>query len=124
MRANDHRVNRLARQALVKLGLRPAPNRLYALQLMDWALSGPVVRDDLDVESLREGVAILDMLPTNEAMAALALAEDAPGRPGLQARHLLDKSPREIALSLLWQLDGSLKQARPAPSFRITSTAA
>jgi hypothetical protein len=125
MRPNDHRVNRLARQALVKLGQRPVQTRLYALQLMDWALTGPAVRDELDVDSLRESVAILDLLPTNEAMAALALADDAPARPGLQARHLLDKSPRDIALSLLRQLDGRLTtQARTARAFEITSTAA
>ena len=113
MRANDHPVNRLARQALVKLGRRPEQHRLYCIQLMRWALEADAVRSELDVESLRESVAILDLLSSGEAMAVLALAEDAPARPGLQPRHLIDKSPRDLALSLLREMNAKLAAAPP-----------
>jgi hypothetical protein len=116
MRANDHPVNRLARQALVKLGQRPEQQRLYCIQLMRWALESGGGCRELDVESLRESVAILDLLSAAEAMDVLALAEDAPARPGLQPRHLIDKSPRELALSLLSELSAKLPDSPTHPS--------
>ena len=109
MRANDHRVNRLARQALIKLGRRPEHHRLYCVQLMHWALeSGALGQDAADVARLREDVAMLDEMPEVEAMAVLKLSEDAPARPGLQPRHLIDKCPHELAASLLQDLRGKL----------------
>jgi hypothetical protein len=41
-------------------------------------------------------------------MGLLKLAEDAPARPGLQPRHLIDKSPRELSISLLEDLSAKL----------------
>jgi hypothetical protein len=109
MRANDHRVNRLARQALIKLGRRPEHHRLYCVQLMHWGLEGDALgRDPVEAARLRESVAMLDEMPAAEAMAVLKLAEDAPARPGLQPRHLIDKCPRELAASLLQDLGGKL----------------
>jgi hypothetical protein len=109
MRANDHRVNRLARQALIKLGRRPEHHRLYCVQLMDWALESTAHgQDPSEVEGLRESVTMLDEMPPADAMAVLKLSEDAPARPGLQPRHLIDKCPRELAASLLQDLRGKL----------------
>jgi hypothetical protein len=109
MRANDHRVNRLARQALIKLGRRPEHHRLYCVQLMHWALeSGALGQDAVEIARLRESVAMLDDMPEVDAMAVLKLSEDAPARPGLQPRHLIDKCPRELAASLLQDLRGKL----------------
>ena len=109
MRANDHRVNRLARQALIKLGRRPEHHRLYCIQLMHWALeTGATDRDAAEIEHLRESVRMLAEMSATEAMAVLKLSEDAPARPGLQPRHLIDKCPRELAASLLQDLNGKL----------------
>jgi len=109
MRANDHRVNRLARQALIKLGRRPEHHRLYCIQLMHWALeSGATDRDPAEIQHLRESLTMLAEMSATEAMAVLKLAEDAPARPGLQPRHLIDKCPRELAASLLQDLNGKL----------------
>ena len=113
MRANDHRVNRLSRQALIKLGQPPEHERLYCVQLMQWALAADVAhRLDLDLERLEEAVAKLASLPQAEAMGILKLAEDAPARPGLQPRHLIDKPPRELAASLLEDFQGKLSGSR------------
>jgi hypothetical protein len=109
MRANDHRVNRLARQALIKLGRRPDHTRLYCLQLMHWALeSGGTERDPAELQHLRESLTMLGEMSATEAMAVLKLSEDAPARPGLQPRHLINKCPRELAASLLQDLNGKL----------------
>jgi hypothetical protein len=51
---------------------------------------------------------MLGEMSATEAMAVLKLAEDAPARPGLQPRHLIDKCPRELAASLLQDLNGKL----------------
>jgi hypothetical protein len=113
MRANDHRVNRLARQALIKLGQPPAEERLYCVQLMQWALAADVAhRLNLDLERLEEAVTKLAALPEAEAMGILKLAEDAPARPGLQPRHLINKPPRELAASLLQDFQGKLGGSR------------
>jgi len=121
MRANDHRVNRLARQALIKLGRRPEHTRLYCLQLMHWAIeSGATDRDPAEVQHLRESLSMLAEMSATEAMAVLKLSEDAPARPGLQPRHLIDKCPRELAASLLQDLNGKLLTRKawftPAPT--------
>jgi hypothetical protein len=109
MRANDHRVNRLARQALIKLGRRPDHHRLYCVQLMHWALeSAAYEQDPAELAGLRESVAMLDEMSAGDAMAVLKLSEDAPARPGLQPRHLINKCPRELAASLLQDLRGKL----------------
>ena len=134
MRANDHRVNRLARQALIKLGRRPEHHRLYCIQLMHWALdTGAGDRDPAEVAHLRESLAMLGEMSATEAMAVLKLAEDAPARPGLQPRHLIDKCPRELAASLLQDLNGKLLTRKawfsasanvPAAAAAIADTAA
>jgi hypothetical protein len=121
MRANDHRVNRLARQALIKLGRSPDHNRLYCIQLMHWALETSATdRDPAEIQHLRESLAMIGAMSATEAMAVLKLAEDAPARPGLQPRHLIDKCPRELAASLLQDLNGKLLTRKawfsPAPS--------
>jgi len=127
MRANEHRVNRLARQALIKLGRRPDHHRLYCVQLMHWALEGAASgHDPAEVEHLRESVAMLDEMPSADAMAVLKLSEDAPARPGLQPRHLIDKCPREFAAFLLQDLRGKLitKKAWFTPAGPATAVAA
>src|SRR5262245_7353926 len=127
MRANDHRVNRLARQALIKLGRRPEHHRLYCIQLMHWALeAGATNHDPAEIEHLRESLSMLAGMSSTEAMAVLKLAEDAPARPGLQPRHLIDKSPRELAASLLQDFHGKLGGSRAwfSPVERIAETAA
>jgi hypothetical protein len=127
MRANDHRVNRLARQALIKLGRRPEHHRLYCIQLMHWALdTGASDRDPAEVAHLRESLAMLGEMSATEAMAVLKLAEDAPARPGLQPRHLIDKCPRELAASLLQDLNGKLltRKAWFSPSVNVPAAAA
>ena len=127
MRANDHRVNRLARQALIKLGRSPEHTRLYCIQLMHWALdTGASDRDPAEVAHLRESLAMLGEMSATEAMAVLKLAEDAPARPGLQPRHLIDKCPRELAASLLQDLNGKLltRKAWFSPAANPVATAA
>jgi hypothetical protein len=121
MRANEHRVNRLARQALIKLGRQPDHNRLYCVQLMRWALQNDADGQALaDIDGLRESVTMLDEMSPADAMAVLKLSEDAPARPGLQPRHLIDKCPRELAASLLQHLRGKLVTRKawftPAPA--------
>ena len=128
MRANDHRVNRLARQALIKLGRRPEHTRLYCIQLMHWALeSGATDRDPAEIQHLRESLTMLAEMSATEAMAVLKLAEDAPARPGLQPRHLIDKCPRELAGSLLQDLSGKLLTRKawfsPTPDVAIAAVA-
>jgi hypothetical protein len=125
MRANDHRVNRLARQALIKLGRRPEHGRLYCLQLMRWGLEADVMRrTSLDAARLHESLAMLEELSAAEAMALLELAEDAPARPGLQPRHLIDKPPRELAVSLLEDLNAKLAARKSWFSPAMTAVAA
>jgi hypothetical protein len=133
MRANDHRVNRLARQALIKLGRRPEHTRLYCIQLMHWALDTGATtdRDPAEVQHLRDSLAMLGEMSATEAMAVLKLAEDAPARPGLQPRHLIDKCPRELAASLLQDLNGKLlsrkawfSPANPVAAAAVADTAA
>ena len=127
MRANDHRVNRLARQALIKLGRRPEHHRLYCIQLMHWALeTGATERDAAENAHLRESLTMLAEMSSAEAMSVLKLSEDAPARPGLQPRHLIDKSPRELAASLLQDLNGKLltRKAWFSPAAPVTAAAA
>jgi hypothetical protein len=127
MRANEHRVNRLARQALIKLGQPLEHERLYCLQLMQWALASDVARRlEMDTDRLRDALARLAALPPAEAMAILKLAEDAPARPGLQPRHLINKPPRELAASLLQDFHGKLGGSRAwfSPVERVAETAA
>jgi len=76
---------------------------------MHWALeSGATDRDPAEIQHLRESLTMLAEMSATEAMAVLKLAEDAPARPGLQPRHLIDKCPRELAASLLQDLNGKL----------------
>jgi hypothetical protein len=80
---------------------------------MQWALSADVAhRLNLDLERLEEAVMQLATLPEAEAMGILKLAEDAPARPGLQPRHLINKPPRELAASLLEDFQGKLGGSR------------
>ena len=94
---------------------------------MHWALEGAAAdQDPAEVACLRESVAMLDEMPATEAMAVLKLSEDAPARPGLQPRHLIDKCPREFAASLLQDLRGKLitKKAWFTPAGPTTAVAA
>ena len=121
MKPNSHRINCLARQMLVKLGLKPDGSSLYSVQLMSWYLG----RDGTSESAPDQAITRLERLQAAsmaDSYRALTAAWEGDDDGALLADEMLDKQPHEFAFALLQSLATcSFSDPRPRPSRTIAA---